>query len=57
MTAERAARVISRGLARGRRSIIFPFFLHAGMRLLTALPSTLADQFLAGIRVQIRPRE
>lgn len=55
MSAERAARIIARRLERGRRSIIFPFRLHAGMRLLAVLPSVAADHFLAGISVTNRP--
>ena len=51
MTAERAARIIARRLEGGRRSIIFPFRLHAGMRLLAVLPSAAADRFLATISV------
>ena len=57
MTAERAARIIARGLARGRRSIIFPFSLRVGIRLLSMVPTAFADRFLAGIKVRINPRQ
>lgn len=42
MSAEHAAALIVRGLARGRRRISFPFPLAAGCRLLAVLPASVA---------------
>ncbi|MCC7427124.1 MAG: SDR family NAD(P)-dependent oxidoreductase [Alphaproteobacteria bacterium] len=42
MGAERAARIIRRGLARGRVRIAFPWFMYAAVRLLGALPPWIA---------------
>jgi short-subunit dehydrogenase len=46
MPAERAARVIRRGLARNRARIAFPWPMYAAARLLAALPACLADPLL-----------
>lgn len=43
---ETAARIIRRGLDRGRAMIAFPFILYAGLRLLTLLPARLGDWLL-----------
>ncbi|HEV2186196.1 MAG TPA: SDR family NAD(P)-dependent oxidoreductase [Stellaceae bacterium] len=57
MSADRAARIIQRGLARGRRQIAFPFPLYVGMQLLRALPAALADRLLRVVEVDISPYE
>ncbi len=49
MTAERAAGIIRRGLLRRRPQIAFPLALYWGVRLLAALPPTLADRWLARV--------
>ncbi len=46
MPAERAARIIKRGLQRGRARIAFPFALYAMMWILAALPTVIADVLL-----------
>jgi short-subunit dehydrogenase len=55
MSPERAAAIISRGLARGHRQIAFPFRLYLGMQLLRALPAAAADGILRRCKVDIRP--
>lgn len=50
MTAERAAALIARGLARGQARIAFPWRLYALARLYAALPQDLGDRLLAGLR-------
>ena len=57
MSPERAARIIRRGLGKGRPIIAFPWLLYAGMKLLAGLPPALADRLLATARVEIRPYE
>lgn len=57
MSPERAARIIQRGLARGRRQIAFPFPLYVGTQLLRALPAALADRLLRRVDVDIAPYE
>jgi short-subunit dehydrogenase len=57
MTAERAARIIRRRLRRGPARIAFPFLLHAGMRILAALPAGPVDRWLGGLRVEIQRYE
>lgn len=54
MSPERAAAIICRGLAKGRRQIAFPFRLYLGMQLLRALPAGAADRILRRGRVDIR---
>jgi short-subunit dehydrogenase len=49
MSAERAAVIIERGLARGEARIAFPFRTYAAMRLLAALPRSLVDRLAAHI--------
>ena len=49
MTPERAAAIIRHGLRRRRPQIAFPRALHLGVRLLDALPSSLADRWLARV--------
>ena len=46
MTAERAAEIIARGLARGKARIAFPWPMYALARLIAALPSALVDLFI-----------
>lgn len=46
MTAEAAAERIRRGLLRGRPRIAFPWPMYAAVRLLNALPASLADRML-----------
>jgi short-subunit dehydrogenase len=46
MPAERAARIIIRGLERNRARIAFPWRMYAGVRLLAALPASLVDPIL-----------
>jgi len=55
LSPERAARIIRRGLAQGRRQIAFPFGLYVGMQLLRAIPPVLADPVLRRLPVDIRP--
>jgi short-subunit dehydrogenase len=57
MTPERAALVIQRRLRRGHAHIAFPFLLHAGMRVLAALPPSLVDPLLNSVRVEIQHYE
>lgn len=56
-TAEHAATVIRKGLARGRSTITFPFLLHIGMKVLMALPTSVADRLLNSVHVEIRRYE
>jgi short-subunit dehydrogenase len=46
MSANKAARIIHRGLARGRLRIAFPFPMYAGAWLLGALPPALTEPWL-----------
>ena len=57
MSTQRAAGIIQRGLARGRRQIAFPFLLYLGMQLLRVLPAALADRLLRNAEVDIAPYE
>ncbi len=52
---ERAANIIRRGLARGRRQIAFPYALYLGMQLMRALPAALVDPILRRAAVDIGP--
>lgn len=47
ISAEKAASIIQRGLARNQACIAFPFTLHLGMKLLQFLPSWFADHVFA----------
>jgi short-subunit dehydrogenase len=49
-TAERAARHIARGAARGKPELVFPFGLAALVWLATKLPTVVLDKILIGIR-------
>lgn len=49
MPADRAARIIKRGLERNRRQILFPFRLATAARVLTALPSGMSDHMFRRI--------
>jgi short-subunit dehydrogenase len=55
LPAERAARIIRRGLAKGRRQIAFPYPLYLGMQLMRALPAGLVDPILRRAAVDIGP--
>jgi len=55
LSPERAAGIIRRGLAKGRRQIAFPFPLYLGMQLMRALPAGLVDQILRRVTVDIGP--
>jgi short-subunit dehydrogenase len=57
MTPERAARIIRRGLAKGRRQIVFPLRLYLAMQVLRALPAPLIEPLLRRVEVDIRPYE
>jgi NAD(P)-dependent dehydrogenase (short-subunit alcohol dehydrogenase family) len=52
---DRAARVVKRGVERGRRRIDFPRTLALGMRLCDALPAAIGDRIVRGFRFRIRP--
>ncbi len=52
---ERAASIIRRGLARGRRQIAFPYPLYLGIQLTRALPLGLVDPILRRFAVDISP--
>ncbi len=47
MDADRAARLILDGIERGRRRIVFPWWMAAGARLMDLLPLRLAEAILA----------
>jgi short-subunit dehydrogenase len=49
-SAERSAAYISRGLARGRREIFFPWQTNLVIRVASALPAVLADRVLGRLR-------
>src|SRR6516165_3958252 len=55
MPPERAAGIIRRGLARGRRQIAFPCPLYLGVQLMRALPAGLVDTILRRVTVEIGP--
>jgi short-subunit dehydrogenase len=55
MSPERAARIIRRGLAKGRRQIAFPLQLYLAMQVMRALPAALVDRLLRRVEVDIRP--
>jgi short-subunit dehydrogenase len=52
-SAERAAEYIARGIARGKREVVFPWSLRMGMRIVGALPLSLADRILIRLRVGV----
>jgi len=52
---ERAAKIIRRGLARGRRQIAFPYPLYLGTQLTRVLPPGLVDHILRRLAVDIGP--
>ena len=52
---ERAANIIRRGLARGRRQIAFPYPLYLGTQLARVLPPGLVDRILRRLAVDIGP--
>ena len=55
ISAERAAKIIRRGLARGRTHIAFPLFLVFLVRLQNLLPPAIADGFDRAFRADIVP--
>lgn len=55
LSPERAAGIIRRGLAKGRRQIAFPYPLYLGMQLMRALPAGLVDPILRRVTVDIGP--
>ena len=55
LPADRAARIIRRGLTRGRRQIAFPYPLYLGVQLMRALPAALVDSILRRVAVDIGP--
>ena len=55
LSSERAAKIIRRGLARGRRQIAFPYALYLGTQLTRVLPSGLVDLVLRRLAVDIGP--
>jgi hypothetical protein len=55
LPAERAARIIRRGLAKGRRQIAFPYLLYLGVQLMRTLPAGLVDPILRRAAVDIGP--
>jgi short-subunit dehydrogenase len=55
LSSERAAGIIRRGLAKGRRQVAFPYPLYLGMRLMRALPAGLIDTILRRVAVDIGP--
>jgi short-subunit dehydrogenase len=57
LSPERAAQIIQRGLARGRRQVAFPLLPYLGMQLLRALPAALADRLLRSVKADIAPYE
>ena len=52
---ERAARIVKRGIERGRRRVDFPWTLALGMRFADALPAAIGDRIVRGFRFRIRP--
>ena len=55
ISADRAAKIIRRGLARGRTHIAFPLFLVLLVRLQNLLPPAIADGFDRAFRADIVP--
>jgi len=55
LSPERAAGIIRRGLAKGRRQIAFPYPLYLSMQLMRALPAGLVDTILRRVAVDIGP--
>jgi short-subunit dehydrogenase len=51
---ERAARIVKRGIDRGRRRVNFPWLLALGMRFCDALPAIIGDRIVRGFRFRIR---
>src|SRR3546814_13829763 len=49
MDADRAARIIRRGLERNRSRIAFPFPTHVSAWLAGALPAAVADRLIGGL--------
>jgi short-subunit dehydrogenase len=49
LSAEKAADLIHKGVAKNQACIAFPFLLSFGMRLLTWLPANLADTILSAL--------
>lgn len=55
VSAPRAARIIQRGLARGRARIAFPWPLYLGIRILARLPARWGDYLLRRFHVAVPP--
>jgi short-subunit dehydrogenase len=53
MSDEAAARIIARGLERGRAVIAFPLFVYYAMRLFTILPPRLVDAVMRQFHVEV----
>lgn len=53
MSPEKAAGIIKRGLARGRRSIVFPRRLYFALKVAAALPDILIDPILRRAAVEV----
>jgi short-subunit dehydrogenase len=51
---KRAARIVKRGIDRGRRRVNFPWLLALGMRFCDALPAIIGDRVVRGFRFRIR---
>lgn len=55
ISADRAAALIVRGLVRERRVVAFPWYLHAGLRLLGVLPQAVQARLLRAFAFEVRP--
>jgi hypothetical protein len=56
ISAERAATLIARGLARNKAVIAFPFWLALGTRIGALLPDALRERVTRGSRFRLQPR-
>lgn len=55
ISAERAAALIMAGVVRRRRVVAFPWYLHAGLRLLGVLPQALQQYLLGAFAFEVAP--
>ena len=55
ISAERAARIIVRGLARRRATIAFPFLIVLGLQASKLLPTRLSDMIMRSYRATVEP--
>jgi hypothetical protein len=53
MSDEKAARIIRRGLDRGKAVIAFPLFIYYAMRLFTFLPPRIVDAVMLRFHVDV----